>query len=191
MSTQTNLNHLRLGSKVTLRSRNRQSGAVLIISLVLLLVITMLAVGSMQSSTLEERMAGNTRDRNLAFQSTESAIREAEVFIENIVSLGNFDGTAGLYGQTHAEPSYYDPATWSTTSNYVVAGTDFGSYQPPRYFIKYFTVVTGTEGALNLSGYGDNKGTGDVSVFRITAKGTGAGADSAEVVLRSQYGRIF
>lgn len=181
----------RVRSAAGLAARRRQSGAVLIISLVLLLVITMLAVGSMQSSTLEERMAGNTRDRNLAFQSTESAIREAEVFIENIVSLGNFDGTAGLYGQTHAEPSYYDTATWSTASNYVVANTDFGSYQAPRYFIKYFTVVTGTEGALNLSGYGDNKGTGDVSVFRITAKGTGAGADSAEVVLRSQYGRIF
>lgn len=169
----------------------RQSGAVLVISLIILLVITILAIGSTRTSTLEEKMAGNTRDRNLAFQSTESAIREAEVFIENVVSLGAFDGASGLFAQTHDEPSYYDPNTWADTSKHVVAATDFGSYEPPRFFIKEYTVVTGTEGAMNMSGYGDNKGTGDVTVFRITARGTGASADSAEVILRSQYGRIF
>lgn len=172
-------------------TRRRQSGAVLVISLIILLVITILAIGSTRTSTLEEKMAGNTRDRNLAFQSTESAIREAEVFIESIVSLGNFDGSGGLFAQSHDEPSFYDPATWSDATKHVVAGTDFGSYESPRYFIKEYTVVTGTEGAMNMSGYGDNKGTGDVTVFRITARGTGASADSAEVILRTQYGRIF
>ena len=172
-------------------SRRRQSGAVLAVSLVILLVITLLAVGSMQSSTLEEKMAGATRDRNVAFQSAESAVREAEVFIEGITSLGNFNGTSGLFGRTDTEPGYYDATTWSDGANHVVAQTDFGSYQPPRYFIKAHTVVSGTEGAMNMSGYGDNKGSGDVTVFRVTARGTGAAADSAEVILRSQYGRIF
>lgn len=174
------------------RSRcRRQSGAVLVVSLILLLVVTLLAVGSMRSTTLEERMAGNAGDRNLAFQATESAVREAEVFIESIVSLGGFDGTAGLFGQTDTPPSYGDPATWSDSANHVVATTNFGSHEEPRYFISNYTVVSGTEGALNMSGYGDNKGTGDVTIFRITARGVGAGADSAEVILRSQYGRIF
>ena len=44
---------------------------------------------------------------------------------------------------------------------------------------------------MNMSGYGDNKGTGDVTIFRITARGTGGNADSAEVILRSNYGRIL
>ena len=44
---------------------------------------------------------------------------------------------------------------------------------------------------MNMNGYGDNKGSGDVTVFRITARGTGTGSDSAEVILRSQYGRVF
>lgn len=169
----------------------RQSGAVLVVSLVFLLIVTVLAIGSMRSSTLEEKMAGNTGDRNLAFQSTESAVREAEVFIEGIVSLGSFDGAAGLFAQTDDEPNYADQATWTDASRHVVAGTDFGSYEPPRYFIKQHTIVSGTEGAMNMSGYGDNKGSGDVTIFRITARGTGASSDSAEVILRSQYGRIF
>lgn len=172
-------------------ARQKQGGAVLIVSLVILMIITMLAVGSMQNTILEEKMAGNTSDRNLAFQSTESAVREAEVFIEGIASLGNFGDTGGLRGRTAVEPGFYDPNTWSDTSNYIEAQTDFGSYVSPRYYIKHKTTVTGTEGALNMSGYGDNKGTGDVTIFRITARGTGGSADSAEVILRTQYGRIF
>jgi type IV pilus assembly protein PilX len=169
----------------------RQGGVVFVVSLIILLIMSMLAIGSMQNTMLEEKMAGNASDRNLAFQSTESAVREAEVFVEGIVSLGNFDSDAGLIGRTSAEPSYYDQATWTDSANHVVASTDFGSYESPRYFVKHFTTVSGTEGSLNMSGYGDNKGTGDVTIFKITARGTGASADSAEVMLRSQYGRIF
>ena len=175
---------------MNIAQRKNQRGAVLVISLVILLVITMLAVGGMQNTLLEEKMAGNSSDRNLAFQSTESAVREAEVFVEGIVSLGNFNG-GGLIGRTDDEPSYYNSTTWSDAGNHVVAGTDFGSYENPKYYIKHFTTVSGTEGALNMSGYGDNKGTGDVTIFKITARGTGASADSAEVILRTQYGRIF
>ena len=171
--------------------QQRQRGAVLIVSLIFLLVITMLAVGSMQNTMLEEKMAGNASDRNLAFQSTESAIREAEVLVEGIVSLGNFGDIGGLRGRTAVEPGFYDQTTWSDATKHIEATTDYGSYDEPRYFIKHLTTVAGTEGSLNMSGYGDNKGTGDVTVFRITARGTGASSDSAEVILRTQYGRIF
>jgi len=169
----------------------RQRGVVLVVSLIMLLVVTLIAVSSMQGTVLEEKMAGNTKDRNLAFQTTESAVREAESYIEGIVSMGSFAGTGGLFGLTAAEPYYALETTWSDSANHVVAGSKYGSYEEPRYYIKHFTTVTGTEGAMNMSGYGDNKGTGDVSIFKITARGTGGSADSAEVMLRSHYGRIF
>jgi len=171
--------------------RLRQAGVALVVSLIFLLVITIIAVAGLRSTTLQERMAGNTRDRNLAFQAAESGVREAEEFIESLASLGNFDGANGLYGLTDGEPDYYDSTVWTTSANYVTANDSYGSYEAPRYYIKHFTTVVGTEGALNMSGYGDNKGTGDVSIFRITGRGTGAGPDTAEVILRSQYGRIF
>lgn len=174
---------------VTLPSRQR--GVVLIVSLIMLLVITLIAVSSMQGTVLEEKMAGNTKDRNLAFQTTESGVREAESYIEGVASLGAFPGTGGLYGLASAEPYYAASTTWSDPTQHVVAASNYGSYEAPRYFIKHFTTVKGTEGAMNMSGYGDNKGTGDVSIFKITARGTGGSADSAEVILRSHYGRIF
>ena len=174
-----------------LKPHGRQRGAVLIVSLVMLLVITLIAVSSMQGTVLEEKMAGNTKDRNLAFQTTESAIREAENYIESVVSMGSFDGTGGLYGFASAQPDYTASTTWTDTAQHVIAGSDYGSYEAPKYYIKHFTTVKGTEGAMNMSGYGDNKGTGDVSIFLITGRGTGGSADSAEVILRSHYGRIF
>jgi type IV pilus assembly protein PilX len=168
-----------------------QRGVVLVVSLVMLLVVTLLAVSSMQGTVLEEKMAGNSKDRNLAFQTTESAVREAEMYIEGIVSMGSFDGTGGLYGFANAVPYYASSTTWSDGTQHVVAANNYGSYEAPRYFIKHFTTVAGTEGAMNMSGYGDNKGTGDVTIFKITSRGTGGHADSAEVILRSHYGRIF
>ncbi len=169
----------------------RQRGVVLVVSLIMLLVVTLIAVSGMQGTVMEEKMAGNTRDRNLAFQVAESAVREAEIFIEGIVSLGGFDGGSGLFSRTDSEPYYDATSTWSTTSQHVVAGDKYGAYQAPQYFVKHLTTVVGTEGAMNMSGYGDNKGTGDVTVFKITARGTGGNADSAEVILRSHYGRMF
>lgn len=170
---------------------SRQRGAVMVVSLVILLIVTMIAVSSMQGTVLQEKMAGNSRDRNLAFQTAESGVREAEIFVDNIVSLGSFNGTGGLYGRTDVEPDFWDPMTWSDATRHVIAGTTYGSYEFPRYYIKHHTTVIGTEGAMNMTGYGDNKGTGDVTVFKITGRATGGSTDSAEVIVRSQYGRIF
>jgi type IV pilus assembly protein PilX len=170
---------------------HRQRGVVLVVSLIMLLVITLIAVGSTQGVVLEEKMAGNSSDRSLAFQAAESGLREAEIYIDGVVSLGDFDGSAGLYGLANPEPDYLLNSTWTAAAPNVSAQSTYGAYEAPRYFIKHFTTVTGMQGALNMSGYGDNRGTGDVSVFKITGRGTGGNADSAEVILRSHYGRIL
>ena len=54
------------------RPRHRQQGAVLIISLVFLIILTMLAITSMSTNTLEERMAANAVENNIVFQAAES-----------------------------------------------------------------------------------------------------------------------
>lgn len=46
-----------------------QKGAVLAISLIILLLMTIIGVSAMQGTTLQEKMAGNLRDYNLAFQA--------------------------------------------------------------------------------------------------------------------------
>lgn len=54
------------------RPRHAQQGAVLITSLVFLIILTMLAITSMSTNTLEERMAANAVENNIVFQAAES-----------------------------------------------------------------------------------------------------------------------
>jgi type IV pilus assembly protein PilX len=162
-----------------------QKGAALIVSLIFLMVTSLLGVHAMESTTLEEKMAAHQRDRNVALQSAEAGLRAAEAYIESLVTIGGFTGSHGLYGINDTEPDHLDYATWNTTSS-VAATAPYGSASS-RYFIKHRGVITGVQGAMNLSGYGGNKGTGDVTTFRITARGAGAGA--AEVMLVSHFGR--
>lgn len=68
--------------------RNRQSGVALVVGLIFLVVLSLLGISAMQSATLEERMAGNLRDRSLAVQSAEAALRDAENDILGIRANG-------------------------------------------------------------------------------------------------------
>lgn len=54
--------------------RARQTGATLIVGLVLLLVLTVLAVSGMNTATMEVAMAGNTQFQQNAFQMAEDGI---------------------------------------------------------------------------------------------------------------------
>jgi type IV pilus assembly protein PilX len=53
---------------------NRQSGAVLIVSLVILTVLTLIGVASMSSSTLELKVASNAQQHDTAFQAAQNII---------------------------------------------------------------------------------------------------------------------
>ena len=66
---------------------NRQQGAVLIVSLMLLLVMTLLSVASMSTSVMQEKMAANAQNTNRTFQAAESAV-DAHV---SIILGGNSD----------------------------------------------------------------------------------------------------
>uniref|UniRef100_UPI003A927568 pilus assembly PilX family protein n=1 Tax=Marinobacter sp. TaxID=50741 RepID=UPI003A927568 len=56
----------------------RQQGATLIVALVMLLLISLLAIGGMQGSIMQERMASNAHDGAISFQASEAALRQSE-----------------------------------------------------------------------------------------------------------------
>lgn len=57
---------------------HHQSGTALVVAMLFLVILGMLGVTTMTATTLEERMAGNTRDRDVAMQAAEAALRDAE-----------------------------------------------------------------------------------------------------------------
>lgn len=84
-----------------LKGFHRQRGAALFVGLMLLLVLTLLGLSSSNASIMQERMAGNLQDRNLAFQRAEGALRDIEMRIRDIATGGGSGNlsAAQLWGQ--------------------------------------------------------------------------------------------
>jgi type IV pilus assembly protein PilX len=163
---------------------DRQRGAALVVSLLLLLVATLIGVTAMQVTSLEERMAGNARDRNLAFQAAESALRAGEAFL--LTQAGEFTCGTGRYRDGDAVCG--TPARdWSAfvcdagNSIEYLNGTLSALAANPRYFIDEINYVCEPSGSE--IGSGSQK-----CYFRITACGFGATTNTL-VILQSTYQR--
>jgi len=74
-----------------------QSGVVLVVCLVLLLVVTALGLSSMDSTSLEMKMASGFRDRSVAFEVAEEALSVAETWLSetNLTDTNFYSTCAG------------------------------------------------------------------------------------------------
>lgn len=74
----------RLRMRNTMQCPSAQSGAVLVVALILLLVLTFIGVSTMESTGMEMKMANQNRERLIAMQAAEAGLREAETYIEDV-----------------------------------------------------------------------------------------------------------
>lgn len=87
----------------------RQSGAALIIGLLLLLVLTVLAVSGMSTTSLNLMMAGNSQYSQNAFQASESGIERA-------VAGNEFNPDPSIDPETQADIQVTGTDTYSAVS---------------------------------------------------------------------------
>jgi type IV pilus assembly protein PilX len=71
---------------ISRHKRQGQRGMALITSLLLLIVLTIMALSMMRSYGIEERIAGNTRDKQRAFNAAVSAQQYAEYWLSSGVN---------------------------------------------------------------------------------------------------------
>ncbi|MBB4865161.1 type IV pilus assembly protein PilX [Pseudomonas nitritireducens] len=62
-------------------SRHAQQGAILFVSLIILLVVSLLAISSVRQSTLESRITGSVIEEKRLFNGAESGLRNTEATI--------------------------------------------------------------------------------------------------------------
>jgi type IV pilus assembly protein PilX len=154
----------------------RQRGATLVVALIFLMVLSLLGIWAVSGTTLEERMAGNTRNRDLAMQAGEAALRNAEATAATWRTQP-FDGTNGLIP--------YDPLT-ANDADYWMRSFGWSSYravpvgtlnqvaQPPIYVIQ----------RLPKTENPGNPGVFEVENYRVTTRAVGGDAQ-AMVILQS------
>ncbi len=97
---------------------NKQTGSVLIISLLMLLVMTLLGITAMSTSILEEKMAANDRNQKMSFMNAELSLSNAEedlVFSKTIrtdIQGAIGSATAGYY-DINSNLDYFNTASWN------------------------------------------------------------------------------
>jgi type IV pilus assembly protein PilX len=168
-----------------MRGTRREAGAALITGLIFLVMLTLIAVTAMQSTTLEERMAGNARSRDAAFQAAEAAVRAAEVVLSG-ASVPAFNGSkVGYYAQlaNGAAADYWkDTHNWGSQS-VLYAGTLTGAKEA-RFVVEALPANLGSGGDDSLVA----KALSGGEIYRITARGVGADGTSS-VILQTTFRR--
>ena len=157
----------------------RQGGMVLITGLIFMVVLTLIVVSSMRTTLLAERMAGNARDTDLAFQAAEAALRAGEEIVENADSGDLFPAVSA---NSLLDAYWRDTFDWSADAE-AVTGTISGVSAAPRFVIERLSDLPGGNETMKAGPLPSNS-----SMFTVTARGVG-GNPSTVVVLQSTYRR--
>lgn len=168
-----------------------QRGMTLIISLIFLVILTILGLTVTNTNSVQNRMAGNTRQRDLAFQAAEHALKAAEAsisdvnsdamkYIANVISMDPSAATVAkpnyvlLSGELHANDAYYWKETfdWTTTGSLDVTGisSDLAAANP-RYTIEQMPKSACPDDATKTCFY-----------YRVTSHGVGKDSTAAAVL---------
>jgi len=166
-----------------MKLQKKQEGTVLIIGTVMLLILSVIVIASGKTTMLQQKMSNNLRDKELAFQSAETAIRTGEKSIQNATKLELknlvFDGSDGYYSYD-IDREVKEETNWS---NLNTLSSEQGLYQvkeTPVYIIENIVGIQPPGGSLQVPKANDS------NYYRITSKAKG-GTDGSLVVLQSIY----
>lgn len=170
------IRHNRIHRAARIRVR-AQRGVALVVALVLLLVATLIGLAASRDTVLQERMSSNSYDRSLAFQRSESALRQAEAAITStaaIATLGGVDCSTAACTIVPADAFTGTSANWQN----VPASFDVNDALTPGV-PQYHIALMGTGPAAGSAGqeenaaaasYGGPVAVSTVAYFRVTAR---------------------
>jgi len=165
-----------------IQPHHRQHGAALLTGLIFMVILTLLGITAARMAGLEERMSGNMRDRALAMQAAEMALRDAA---QDILTSGRISGLTNFVEVCTNGLCYNGPSgnangvNWTATPVWTLVsmtgapsveyGTNTGAAQigglsvQPRYIIEA------------IQKYCWRKCEGDLTTgYRVTVRAQGA-----------------
>ena len=190
-----------------------QSGMVLVIALIFLLLLTILAISASGRSLLQERMVGGLRNAQQASMAAETALRGAEwklwMSTSNLtaplncgsgVLAGNcyrYDPTTAIYQANGLVTTFRNSAAWVTNGaavylgpddsrDYTTLSTNAKLAKNPLYIIEDLGVELppGITGGLHESGTTGTGGTGYTSSTRHIYRITARATGGSENTVR-------
>jgi type IV pilus assembly protein PilX len=181
------MNHpLTFSGKPWANAPARQRGVTLVVVLILLLVVTMIALASLRGTLMEERMSSNVRDRSLAFQAAEAALREGESLAASKPKVPNAGCAAGLCAKPDpaAAPVWNDETIWAAAPEAIVKLDN--KTAKPRYIVELLADDVPPKGSCTTSGdVSETTCSGIERRYRITARSEADGR--ASVMLQTIF----
>ena len=163
--------------------KSKQQGAALVVSLVILLGVTAIAVSSMHGSSVQQKVTASYIDGDVAFQAAEAALRSAENWIvvqrANGESLGVGDAAAGVtvYGIEEFASQWWDDEAsdvWDGGTEVRSADYPVSVAAQPVFVLEALGKTGGSVDATDDSG--------KTAFFRITSRGFGLTQHSGEPI---------
>jgi len=185
-------------TKISSQAILKQSGAVLITTIVLMVIFTLLGVAAMRTNITDVTIQGSMKNRNNAFQCAEAALRAGEIWLDALngpayeVTSSPDQSASQVWEVNNAaiqNPELQLNAFWQDNSiNWAYGGAlingtaDVGCKTDPRYFIESLGAITSDGDGLSF----DTLSKGRNAMYRITAYSMGID-DNATVVLQTTY----
>jgi len=183
---------------VTSTLKSKQTGAVLITSIMLLIVFTLLGVATMRTNITDITIQTGIKNRGNAFQCAEAAIRAGELWLGQLSGAAYEVATAPDQSKNQVwnvnNPLLQNPETeivdlwgdstltWKYGGGLLNAAANLGCKDDPLYFIEFLGGVASDSESLDIARRVKSK---DV-MYRITAYSIGVD-DNATSVLQSTY----
>ncbi len=162
--------------------KSKQRGVVLFVALILLLILSMIGVTVARMQTVEERMARNEHNRQLAAQAAEAALHNAENQLVNPPGVPKFAAnTGGYYTVSQTAGSVLPTLDWTDATKFVyyngpVLSAGSVALPTPKIVIEYMgTVAMPGEDVTNPP-----------STYRVTVQGMNAEGNPSSI-LQSIY----
>lgn len=169
-------------------AHQHQRGAVLIVGLIMLLLMTIIGLSSIRGSNLQELMAGNMRDRQVSFQAAEAGLRAGEISV-NGASPPDIGGAVGFVKvlEDGGAADFWFVYNWSTQS--VETNLDLLiEEESPRFVVEQLDVaaIPGADGgAIDVLAL---ERSPDLVFYRITSRGVGM-TSNTETFVQSLFRR--
>jgi type IV pilus assembly protein PilX len=187
--------------KLNINTRiSAQRGAVLVTSLVFMAILTVIAVATMRSTTMDINILNNMQSRNNAFQCAEAALRAGEIWLdEKITSVPERvttlpDQTLNTQVWDYKADAIQDISTknltwwqangWTYGNALVDAEHQVGCAEEPRFIVEALGTVGDGSGNVEI----ESLAKSGVDYFRITAFSVGV-ENNTSVLLQTTFAK--
>lgn len=185
----------RSAKQARFKNPSAQSGAVLLVGLIILLILTIVGTSGMTSVTMEEKMISNLHNSNKAFQGAEAVLTECENVVARLPLQDLEVGENGVQAYEENENSWgsanwwEDPLFWAANGitsleTGLVASADSPGelVQEPKCVIEY--VGSASSGGLQSSALyaGAGQQIGTRYVYRVVGASYGADLNTNSVL---------